>query len=133
MLPTNHTINITIFKRCKAPSIFLSISSRATLITQVQENPEVLNPPYIANYSSPSHYDTHLNRINIIGDAHQTSLLLFHQCCHIIDTLTHPNLPLGGHIRLARSTGSSALPQSLPLGSLALWPVLVQQAEQLSG
>lgn len=77
--------------------------------------------------------NTHLNRVYIVGDAHQTCLLLFHQSCHVIHTLTHLDLPLGGHIRLASSTGSSALPQPLPLGSLAFWAVLIQQAEQLGG
>merc|ERR1719174_1372740 len=74
-----------------------------------------------------------LDRVDIVSDDHELSLLLLHESGDGVDTVSHHGSPLGGSVLLALSPGGGSLPQPLLLGLLGLGPVFVQELEQLGG
>ena len=76
---------------------------------------------------------TYLDRVDIVSDDHELSLLLLDESGDGVDAVPHHGGPLGGSVLLPLSPGGSSLPQPLLLGLLGLGPVFVQQLEQLGG
>ena len=76
---------------------------------------------------------THLDRVNIVSDDNELSLLLLHESGDGVNTVSHHGSSLAGGVLLPLSPGGGSLSQPLLLGLLGLRPVLVQQLEELGG
>jgi len=78
--------------------------------------------------------DDKLDRIDIIGDEDESSLLVLYKADDVVETILDCVRLLGRILALlALGDSSSLLGESLLLLSLGLWSVLVQQLEDLCG